>query len=390
MDEIGRARRRTWRMLAMTLGIVWLFVGLRTVLDHLNGQGLAWFRLAPALVATACFTRFYLRAATAAVERRYATRDVVAAGACAVPAAVIGGGDPMYFGMVPAAWLSVAVLNASGRASRLMMAGTMAGCVLLAYGNYFVDPGALLVDDVGPGRVLLFLVPTYVLFCTGLPASNRAWMRMLSLAVQAHQGKEAHTRLALAEERLRFSRDLHDLVGHRLSAIAVKTDLAVRLADADTDAAKAQMIEVNALTRTALRELRQAVRGYRELDLKAELESVRAVLEAAGVRCEVRLPYRDLPEEVAPVFAYVVREAVTNVLKHSSASFCEILLRFTGEEAEVRVRNDGAYRDREEGQGSGLTGLGERVAALGGSLTARPVGEGEFLVSAVVSLPLRG
>jgi len=114
------------------------------------------------------------------------------------------------------------------------------------------------------------------------------------------------------------------------------------------------------------------------------------VLEAAGIVCRTHLPHRDLPAEVAPVFAHVVREAVTNVLKHSTATFCEILLRFTDEEAEVRVRNDGAGSGGRDGRGSGLTGLKERLAAVGGTLTAGPRDGGEFLVSAVVSLPVRG
>ncbi|MFG1702901.1 sensor histidine kinase [Nonomuraea sp. M3C6] len=219
---------------------------------------------------------------------------------------------------------------------------------------------------------------------------KRMWMWIWQLAVQAHEGREAHTRLALAEERLRFARDLHDLVGHRLSAIAVKTELAVRMSDVDTGVAKAEMAEVNTLTRKALRELREAVRGYRELDLAAELNSVKGVLEAAGVRCEVHLPYRELPDGVAPVFAYAVREAVTNVLKHSSATVCDIMIRFTDREAELRVHNDGVARRQIADLGTGLAGMGERLAAVGGDMSAHPTEDGEFVLKAVVSLPIGG
>jgi two-component system, NarL family, sensor histidine kinase DesK len=104
----------------------------------------------------------------------------------------------------------------------------------------------------------------------------------------------------------------------------------------------------------------------------------------------VHLPYRDLPDGVAPVFAYVVREAVTNVLKHSTATFCDITIRFTEQDAELRVRNDGVARWQADDLGTGLTGMGERVAAVGGKLVAHPAGDGEFLLTAVVSLPLRG
>ncbi|WP_406673441.1 histidine kinase [Nonomuraea sp. N2-4H] len=210
------------------------------------------------------------------------------------------------------------------------------------------------------------------------------------LAVEAHRAGEAGTRLALAEERLRSSREVHDLVGHQLSAIAVKTELAVRLSDKDTEAARAEMAEVNALTRKALKEVRQAVRGLRELDLAAELNSVKSVLEAAGVRCEVGLPHREMPDGVAPVFAFAVREAVTNVLKHSTATFCDISFRFTADEAELTVRNDGVARRKAADLGSGLAGLSERLAAVGGSMTAQPTEDGHFLLRAVVSLPMAG
>ena len=172
---------------------------------------------------------------------------------------------------------------------------------------------------------------------------------------------------------MRFSRDLHDLVGHQLSAIAVKAALAVKLTDGDAAAAGAEMSEVNTLTRQALRELRQAVRGYRELDLNAELNSVKGVLEAAGVRCETRLPFRELPEGVSPVFAYVIREAVTNVLKHSAATHCrDILVRFTDEEAEIRVRNRRGRSLARRGSGQrpgrpGRTGGGRRRRVHGRS-----------------------
>jgi two-component system sensor histidine kinase DesK len=390
MEELRRARWHTLQMMVMMLVIMWLFIGMRQTMAAADGHAPSWPRLAPALVASACFTWLYVRVAAGIIDRRYPVKEIVAAAAVAVCAAAIGGGDPLHFGMVLVVWLSIASLGVTRRTAVLMAVGTFVTGIMLSLGNYYLDPSTLLVDDRDIGSVLLFVVPTYAVFCALFPPSNRVWMYMLSLAIQAQEGKEAHTRLALAEERLRFSRDLHDIVGHQLSAIAVKTELAVRLADADAAAAKAEMTEVNTLTRKALRELRQAVRGYRELDLQAELNSVKGVLEAAGVRCRTHLPYRELPEGVAPVFAYVVREAVTNVLKHSAATHCDILVRFTDEEAEISVRNDGVGGWRGEDLGSGLTGLAERVEAVGGRFTAGPAGDGEFVLRAVVSLPIPG
>jgi two-component system sensor histidine kinase DesK len=287
-------------------------------------------------------------------------------------------------------WLSIAVVGTSRRTTVILSASTFAACVALSVLG-LVTRGAVMADGAGVmGVTLMFQALAYALWALTLPPTNRMWAWIWQLAVQAHEGREAHTRLALAEERLRFARDLHDLVGHQLSAIAVKTELAVRLSDVDTGAAKAEMSEVNTLTRKALRELREAVRGYRELDLAAELNSVKGVLEAAGVRCEVHLPYRELPEGVAPVFAYAVREAVTNVLKHSTATFCDITIRFTEQDAQLSVTNDGVAQRRAEDLGSGLAGMGERLASVGGKVSAHPTDNGQFVLSAVVSLPIGG
>ncbi|NUR90994.1 MAG: sensor histidine kinase [Nonomuraea sp.] len=389
MDAIERARRLARRMLNSTLVVMWIFLIMSTSFSVAGGT-LAWLRVVPATVAALGFTWLYVRIVASVMERRYPTREVVWAGALAFAAAVAGGADPIGWGFVPMIWLSVAVIGLPGRGALALGVATCLACVGLGAVELLAGSGLLAQSGDSFLVSLLFVVVLDVVWAAALPCTNRMWAWIWSLAVQAHDGREAHTRLALAEERLRFARDLHDLVGHQLSAIAVKTELAVRLADADAGAAKSEMAEVNKLTRKALRELRQAVRGYRELDLTAELNSVKGVLEAAGVRCEVRLPHRELPAGVAPVFAYAVREAVTNVLKHSTATFCEITLRFTDEEAELAVRNDGVGRGQADDLGSGLTGMRERVGAVGGKMTARPTGDGEFQLSAVVSLPIDG
>ncbi|MFF4616604.1 sensor histidine kinase [Nonomuraea jabiensis] len=389
MDAIKRARRLTWKVLLSNFVAVWLLVIMTSVVAF--GEGLLqWWRAVPALIALICFTWLCPRIISAALDRRYLTREVVLAGVLAVVAAALGGGEPFGWGFVLVCWLGLATLQVRRRTVWLLAVGTWAAGVGIGVPAVALGAATTMGSDLSVGQTLVFYMITYAVWCVIMPPSNRMWMWIWSLAVQAHEGREAHTRLALAEERLRFARDLHDLVGHQLSAIAVKTELAVRLSDVDAGAAKAEMAEVNALTRKALRELRQAVRGYRELDLAAELDSVKGVLEAAGVRCEVHLPYRQLPDGVAPVFAYAVREAVTNVLKHSTATFCDISIRFTAQEAELSVRNDGVRRRQAADLGSGLTGMGERLAAVGGKLSAHPTEDGEFILNAVVSLPLDG
>ncbi len=374
-------------MLNSMLVVAWLMVVAMSAASLAEGVT-TWPLLVPAVLAGIAFSWFFLRITGAAIEHRYATREVVAAGALAVVAAALGGADPMGWGVLPVAWLSVAVLGVSKRQAQLVGLATFVVCGALSVLGILTGRSLFSVGGGSLWSSIAVSCLVYAIWCLAMPGSNRMWAWIWRLANEAHEGREAHARLAVAEERLRFARDLHDLVGHQLSAIAVKAELAVRLAEAGP--ARSEMTEVNALTRQALRELRQAVRGYRELDLSAELGSVRGVLEAAGVRCELNLPYRDLPEGLAPVFAYAVREAVTNVLKHSTATYCGITLRFTQEEAELVVRNDGVARRQAADLGSGLTGMGERLAAVGGKLTARPTGDGQFVLNAVVSLPIRG
>ncbi|GAA3218101.1 sensor histidine kinase [Nonomuraea helvata] len=389
MDDIQRARRLTWKVLISNFLVMWLFIAMATALSIGDGR-FQWWRAVPAVIAAICFTWCCVRLLDEMLDhRRYPTRQVAVAGVLALVAAVAGGADPFGWGFVLMCWLGVATLEVPKRTSWWMAAGAWAAGVVLG-GLSLATGTAVMGFDMPVGAGLVLCALLYGMWCAIVPLSNRMWVWIWTLAVQAHEGREAHTRLALAEERLRFARDLHDLVGHQLSAIAVKTELAVRLSDLDAGAAKAEMAEVNALTRKALRELRQAVRGYRELDLTAELNSVKGVLEAAGVRCELRMPYGELPDGVAPVFAYAVREAVTNVLKHSTATFCDITIRFTAQEAELSVRNDGVARRHSRDLGSGLTGMGERLAAVGGKVSAHPTEDGEFLLKAVVSLPLDG
>ncbi|GAA3580955.1 hypothetical protein GCM10022419_073050 [Nonomuraea rosea] len=389
MDPVKRARLLTRALLNSALLVMWFLVAAWFVI--VIGEGEVYWPLgALALIAAGCFTWLYVRIVNAVIERRYPTREMVWAGALAFLAAGAGGGEPIGTGLVPVVWASIAVVGTSRRTAVLLSASTFAGCVGVGALGLATGTAAITDGDRFFLASLLIQAVVYALFCMTMPPTNRLWAWIWMLAVQAYEGRAAHTRLALAEERLRFARDLHDLVGHQLSAIAVKTELAVRMSDVDTKAAKAEMSEVNALTRKALRELRQAVRGYRELDLAAELDSVKGVLEAAGVRCEVHLPYRDLPQEMAPVFAYAVREAVTNVLKHSDATSCDITLRFTGKQAELRVVNDGVARRQAADLGSGLAGMRERLAAVGGMVDARPTADGQFILSAVVSLPIGG
>ncbi|MDT0451471.1 sensor histidine kinase [Streptomyces hesseae] len=224
-----------------------------------------------------------------------------------------------------------------------------------------------------------------------LVARVSGWM--LSIMWEVDGAREVQARLAVVEERLRFSRDMHDVLGRNLAAVALKSELAVQLARRGSDAAVDQMAEVQRIAQESQRELREVVRGYREADLHTELAGARGILTAAGIECRIDARAADdLPPAVQSTLAWVVREATTNVLRHSDAGRCALRLRWVegGEgRAVLTVENDGVRVGSSggsggSGAGSGLAGLRERLAVLGGTLAYEHGGNGTFLLTARV------
>ncbi|MCK2244275.1 MULTISPECIES: sensor histidine kinase [unclassified Crossiella] len=242
-----------------------------------------------------------------------------------------------------------------------------------------VDYGAPLVNVVGVLVVHLLGVwvgsdaPPIVIgaFLTFLAGMLTFVVLRLSRAVaelEAAREELAHT--AVGQERLRFARDLHDLLGHTLSLVVVKAEAVRRLIPRDPGKAQEQAADIEAVGRRALTEVRQAVSGYREPSLNEELAGARAALVAAGVTAELPEP-GELPGAVGPVLGWVVREGVTNVLRHARARRCVIELRTADGTAVLTIANDGAPPAQDAVTwGNGLCGLTERVQAAGGELTA--------------------
>ncbi|MBE1585875.1 sensor histidine kinase [Nonomuraea angiospora] len=200
------------------------------------------------------------------------------------------------------------------------------------------------------------------------------------VAKEAYEGQEAQARLAVSEERLRFARDLNALLGQSLTDIAARTEGASRTLPADPAAAAEEMFAVRDLARRSLREVRSVVQGYRAVDLDELLASVRAVLEAADVRCTVRAETGSLSPETRTLLATVVREGATNVLKHSTAERCTITI----EDGVLEMSNDGVSGPAGAHAPNGLAGLAQRVRAAGGTLEAAPTHEGGYLLRAAV------
>jgi two-component system sensor histidine kinase DesK len=237
----------------------------------------------------------------------------------------------------------------------------------------------------------LVLAVTYATIVIVFAVSFRFSVWVLDLVREMERTRGVQSQLAVAEERLRFSRDLHDVMGRNLSAIAVKSQLASELVRRGRPEAADEVADVRRLAEDSLREVREVVRGHRGADLTGELAGARSVLRAAGVACTVHGEDAGatLPRGAQTVLAWVAREAVTNVLRHSQAASCTITLRTSGGKAELQVMNDGVLEGvatADNGRtGSGLTGLRERMAGAGGSLETRRDGA-SFVLTA--SLPV--
>lgn len=209
--------------------------------------------------------------------------------------------------------------------------------------------------------------------------------RLIAAYRELRLAREEMARLAVAEERLRFARDLHDLLGHSLSVIVLKSELAGRLAATAPERAAREVRDIERVARDALHEVREAVSGYRQAGLAQELEGTRLALRAAGMSVRIQQAAGALPTPVDSVLAWTLREATTNVIRHSRARRVWIRLDEHEDRARLEVLDDG-IGGQADGDGSGLRGLRERVLARDGTVEFGARGEGGFRV--VVSVPL--
>jgi two-component system sensor histidine kinase DesK len=207
----------------------------------------------------------------------------------------------------------------------------------------------------------------------------------LGLGWEIDRSRAVTAQLAIAEERLRFARDLHDTLGRNLSLVAVQSELAAALATRGEPGAAEQMLDVRRIAHESLREMRAVVSGYRSTDLASELSGAQSVLRSAGVNCRVIGDGASLPPATQAALGWVVREATTNVIHHSNATSCKIELDLTADTTTLRIENDGVLTLPRSTGGSGLMGLRERLEEAGGSLTVEELG-GRFTL--VAQLPV--
>ncbi|MEV7345428.1 histidine kinase [Streptomyces sp. NPDC093544] len=267
--------------------------------------------------------------------------------------------------------------------------------VLAIVGGFTVGAGSMSFPLGASGPAALGTAIAVLLGAGFLSFTSVFSVWLLNSVYELDEARETRTRLAVAEERLRFGRDLHDVMGRNLAVIALKSELAVQLARRGRPEAVEQMIEVQRIAQESQREVREVVRGYREADLSTELAGAQGVLTAAGIDCEISGSATGLPAQVQSALGWVVREATTNVLRHGNAGRCAVSLWVAEGRVTLNVENDGVPEGaQDEGagselrRGSGLVGLGERLTEVGGVLRAGAVGGGVFRLTAVVPAPV--
>jgi two-component system sensor histidine kinase DesK len=206
-------------------------------------------------------------------------------------------------------------------------------------------------------------------------------VRQLVLTVeQLRVAREELASRAVDEERLRIARDLHDLLGHSLSLVALKSELAGRLVITNPAAAAGEIRDIESAVRHALAHVRNAVTGYRQPTLRGEVAAARELLAASGIRASIVDRVGPLPTAVDTLFAWTIREAVTNVIRHSRARECVVRTDRDDRAVRVSITDNGSGSGTLEArsEGSGLTGLRERASTYDGTLISAPLASGGF------------
>jgi two-component system sensor histidine kinase DesK len=303
-------------------------------------------------------------------------------------------------------WIPVAILSAFSVLLSLLNGNVWLG--LFIYTSAIT--GGLLRTKSKMALVVILLVDFLAFICALATADNLPNMieggvlilatglttlglsRAVMTARELHRARVEIARLAIAEERLRIARDLHDLLGHNLSLIALKSELAGRLVMIAPERAVEEIHDIESVAREALRETRETISGYRQPTLDAELHGARELLAAAGIACNCEVESISLPATIEAVLASAIREGVTNVIRHSRAKHCTIQFTRDGQNASAVVLDDGQQKTDAlciaGTSGSGLRGLAERVAVYNGSFEAGEQAGGGFRLA--VTLPLKG
>jgi two-component system sensor histidine kinase DesK len=263
-------------------------------------------------------------------------------------------------------WISVFALLAIACGVALDTRGALPVILFVtAFGTVLVAALGATVD-----RIVAMALTT---FLAGL--GNFVVHYLVAVIAELRRTRQQLALAAVDRERVRFSRDLHDLLGHTLSVIVVKAEAVRRLVDSDAAAASAHAQDIEDIGRRALTEVREAVGGYRNSSLPSELDHARRALEAARVDVTIDWDTGQLDEETEEALAWAVREGATNVVRHSRAQYCTITITQQEGSVTAEIVNDGAVPTVIR-EGTGLSGLRDRMLEAGGSLIAEPTTSG--------------
>ncbi|MER5201872.1 histidine kinase [Streptomyces sp. NPDC002825] len=349
---------RTVAWLILLTAAVFLAEGLLLWLRHRPSLGQVCLAAVGMLAFAVTFSRMVYDVVARGTDRDRHLVDVALCTSVAFAMLLLLGGS---WGALPSLAAGAAVVSLGARrsvwAALLILLGTALSCLLLGM------PADLLVDVVVRSAVTVVVIGALGL----LPPFAR----------EIHDNRAELARMAVLEERLRFARDLHDVLGHGLSVVGMKLEVALLLQRTDPDRARTEIEEALGVSRASVSDLRSLVHGYRQPSLRSELEGVCSVLGSAGISCRADQVPPGIPQAVQEAVGWVVREGVTNVLRHSTATECRIKLRVDDGRLLVEIVNDRAG-DRVMAPGNGLRGLRERLAGVAGELTAGPDGNGGF------------
>lgn len=345
----GQQRSRRGRFVGAGLGLVWFYFPIREVANGHYSLAIAVACYAVLVLYAALYMYASLVGVFSPPRRRIQLVVLLYLLGC-VPAVFTGDMENLTFLSYA---LVAAIMMFPVRASRLLGLGTIAAQVL---GMWLVD------GEVNFWAVFLLFMLTFMV---------SAFMLLVFTVSQLRAARGEIRELAVAEERERLARDLHDILGHSLTTIAVKAGLARRMLEREGGGehpALSEVTDAEELARQALTDIRATVSNYRTASLPAEVAGARMSLQAARIRPELPHAVDNVDPKLQEVFGYVVREAVTNVIRHSGADRCEVRL---GRDWVSIADNGKGPEDGGSGQdGNGLRGLRERLEPLGGELFA--------------------
>jgi two-component system, NarL family, sensor histidine kinase DesK len=361
-EPAGSPAARSWRIRGTVVTSVFLIYLVSPISQVFDGPH-PWGVRVSAIVLVLVYAGVYVAivAHSPWYSRRIRLGAVVVMSACGITLAALLGPDDLVY-MTYA--ISAALVQLPPMSGLLLGTGVTSALLI-----------GTAVQEGSPDwlNASILVVLTIALFGTRQVVLQNAELRA---------ARDEIATLAIAEERARMARDLHDVLGHSLTTITVKAGLARRILESSRDAqqAIAELRDVEQLSRTALSEVRSTVSGSRKASLPAEIVGARVALQAAEITADLPHAVDNVPASLQEPFAYVLREGVTNVIRHSNARRCEVRLG----ESWIEIRDDGTVTGS-SGAGHGLAGLKERLAKVGGSLSAGPSQSGGFVVRASVT-----